>query len=63
MPVLNVFARDDHIIPPATSRALAAKIGSKDYSEVGRVQAHQHLLRPTRHGAVRRRKLNITMSK
>jgi polyhydroxyalkanoate synthase subunit PhaC len=34
MPVLNVFARDDHIIPPATTRALGAKIGSKDYSEL-----------------------------
>ncbi|MBV8322581.1 MAG: class III poly(R)-hydroxyalkanoic acid synthase subunit PhaC [Hyphomicrobiales bacterium] len=34
MPVLNVFAKDDHIIPPATSRALAAKVGSKDYTEL-----------------------------
>ena len=35
MPVLNVFAKDDHIIPPATSRALGAKVGSKDYEELG----------------------------
>jgi polyhydroxyalkanoate synthase len=34
MPVLNVFAKDDHIIPPATSQALGAKIGTKDYSEL-----------------------------
>jgi polyhydroxyalkanoate synthase len=34
MPVLNVFAKDDHIIPPATSQALGAKIGSKDYTEL-----------------------------
>jgi polyhydroxyalkanoate synthase subunit PhaC len=34
MPVLNVFARDDHIVPPATSRALGAKIGTKDYTEL-----------------------------
>jgi polyhydroxyalkanoate synthase subunit PhaC len=34
MPVLNVFAKDDHIIPPATSRALGEKVGSKDYSEL-----------------------------
>ena len=29
-PVLNVFALDDHIIPPDCSRALGAKIGSKE---------------------------------
>jgi polyhydroxyalkanoate synthase len=34
MPVLNVFATDDHIIPPATSRALAGKIGTQDYTEL-----------------------------
>ena len=34
MPVLNVFAKDDHIIPPATSQALGAKVGSKDYTEL-----------------------------
>ena len=33
-PVLNVFALDDHIIPPDSSRALGAKIGSKDYTEI-----------------------------
>src|SRR6266403_792731 len=33
-PVLNVYALDDHIIPPDTSRALGAKIGSKDYTEI-----------------------------
>ena len=34
MPVLNVFAKDDHIIPPATSQALSAKVGTKDYTEL-----------------------------
>ena len=34
MPVLNVFAKDDHIIPPATSKALGAKVGTKDYTEL-----------------------------
>jgi polyhydroxyalkanoate synthase subunit PhaC len=34
MPVLNVFAKDDHIIPPATSQALGAKVGTKDYNEL-----------------------------
>ena len=33
-PVLNVFAKDDHIIPPATSQALAGKVGTKDYTEL-----------------------------
>jgi polyhydroxyalkanoate synthase len=33
-PVLNVFALDDHIIPPDCSRALGAKIGSTDYTEM-----------------------------
>jgi polyhydroxyalkanoate synthase len=34
MPVLNVFAKDDHIIPPATSQALGREVGSKDYTEL-----------------------------
>ena len=33
-PVLNVFALDDHIIPPDCSRALGAKVGSTDYTEI-----------------------------
>ena len=34
MPVLNVFAKDDHIIPPATTQALKLCVGSKDYKEL-----------------------------
>jgi polyhydroxyalkanoate synthase len=34
MPVLNVFAKDDHIIPPATSQALGLKVGTRDYTEL-----------------------------
>ena len=34
MPVLNVFAKDDHIIPPATTQALGRLVGSKDYQEL-----------------------------
>ena len=34
MPVLNVYAKDDHIIPPATSRALGGKVASSDYKEL-----------------------------
>jgi poly[(R)-3-hydroxyalkanoate] polymerase subunit PhaC len=33
-PVLNVYALDDHIIPPDCSRALGGKIGSGDYTEI-----------------------------
>src|SRR3954462_392819 len=33
-PVLNVFAKDDHIIPPATSQALGGKVGTSDYTEM-----------------------------
>ena len=34
MPVLNVFAKDDHIVPPATTQALKVCVGSKDYKEL-----------------------------
>jgi polyhydroxyalkanoate synthase subunit PhaC len=34
MPVLNVFAKDDHIIPPATTQALRLCVGSKAYQEL-----------------------------
>jgi polyhydroxyalkanoate synthase subunit PhaC len=40
MPVLNIFAKDDHIIPPATSRALAGKVGSQDYTELALPGGH-----------------------
>jgi polyhydroxyalkanoate synthase subunit PhaC len=40
MPVLNVFAKDDHIIPPATSQALGAHVGTKDYSELALPGGH-----------------------
>jgi polyhydroxyalkanoate synthase len=34
MPVLNIFASKDHIVPPAASAALRAHIGSADYTEM-----------------------------
>ncbi|MDR2013176.1 MAG: class III poly(R)-hydroxyalkanoic acid synthase subunit PhaC [Rhodanobacter sp.] len=34
MPVLNVFAEQDHLVPPAASRVLADHIGTKDYTQV-----------------------------
>jgi polyhydroxyalkanoate synthase len=40
MPVLNVFAQDDHIVPPPTSRALGGAIGTKDYTELALPGGH-----------------------
>jgi len=34
MPVLNVFAEQDHLVPPDASRALKKHVGSKDYTEL-----------------------------
>ena len=34
MPVLNIFAEQDHLVPPASSKALKGLIGSDDYSEL-----------------------------
>ena len=34
MPVLNVFAEQDHLVPPDASRVLKQYVGSKDYSEL-----------------------------
>jgi polyhydroxyalkanoate synthase subunit PhaC len=40
VPVLNVFAKDDHIIPPKTTQALRGAVGSKDYTELGLEGGH-----------------------
>ena len=34
MPVLNVFADQDHLVPPDASRALKYRVGTKDYTEL-----------------------------
>jgi polyhydroxyalkanoate synthase subunit PhaC len=34
MPVLNIFAEQDHLVPPAASKALAAEVGTTDYTEL-----------------------------
>lgn len=34
MPVLNIFAEQDHLVPPASSRALQGAVGSRDYSQI-----------------------------
>jgi polyhydroxyalkanoate synthase len=32
MPILNVFAQDDHIVPPKSTQPLQKKVGTKDYT-------------------------------
>lgn len=39
-PVLNIYALDDHIIPPSTSRVLDGKLGTDDYTELGLPGGH-----------------------
>ena len=34
MPVLNVFAEQDHLVPPAASRVLGEHVGTDDYTQV-----------------------------
>jgi polyhydroxyalkanoate synthase len=34
MPVLNIYAEQDHLVPPAASKAMEGLIGSDDYSEL-----------------------------
>ncbi|TVQ82656.1 MAG: class III poly(R)-hydroxyalkanoic acid synthase subunit PhaC [Micavibrio sp.] len=34
MPVLNVFAEDDHLVPPSASKPLQKYAGTKDYTEL-----------------------------
>jgi polyhydroxyalkanoate synthase subunit PhaC len=40
MPVLNIYANDDHIIPPAMTRNVGARFGTKDYTEVALPAGH-----------------------
>src|SRR5690606_7382289 len=34
MPVLNIFAEQDHLVPPDASRALKGVVGTDDYTEL-----------------------------
>jgi polyhydroxyalkanoate synthase len=40
MPVLNIFAENDHLVPPASSQALKQYISSNDYTEKGFKTGH-----------------------
>ncbi len=35
MPVLNIYAEHDHLVPPSASRPLRGLVGTDDYTEVG----------------------------
>jgi len=34
MPVLNVFAEQDHLVPPSASRVLGEHVGTEDYTQI-----------------------------
>jgi polyhydroxyalkanoate synthase len=34
LPILNIYATEDHIVPPSASQALKTCIGSQDYTEI-----------------------------
>ena len=34
MPVLNIYATEDHLVPPGASVALKDYVGTKDYTEL-----------------------------
>ncbi|MGD8497881.1 MAG: class III poly(R)-hydroxyalkanoic acid synthase subunit PhaC [Chromatiales bacterium] len=34
MPVLNIFAEQDHLVPPAASQAMNGRVGTRDYTEL-----------------------------
>ena len=35
MPVLNIYAEQDHLVPPAASKAMRGRVGAEDYTELG----------------------------
>lgn len=39
-PVLNVYAEQDHLVPPESSKALSKVVGSRDYTERGFPTGH-----------------------
>ena len=39
-PVLNIYAEQDHLVPPASSKALGTVIGSTDYTVAGFATGH-----------------------
>jgi polyhydroxyalkanoate synthase subunit PhaC len=40
VPVLNIFANDDHIVPPAMTRNVGPRFGTRDYTEMALPAGH-----------------------
>jgi polyhydroxyalkanoate synthase len=40
MPVLNIYATEDHLVPPSASRALGGLVGTRDYEELAFAGGH-----------------------
>lgn len=40
MPVLNIYAKDDHLVPPSASTPLKKYVGTKDYTELSFAGGH-----------------------
>lgn len=40
MPVLNIYAEQDHLVPPDASRALRGRVGTDDYTELSFKSGH-----------------------
>lgn len=40
MPILNLYAEKDHLVPPRSSQALKQYVGTEDYTEVGFPTGH-----------------------
>lgn len=64
MPVLNIFAEQDHLVPPSASRPLREHVGTRDYTELGFKGGHigiyvsgraQREVPPAIHGWLRER--------
>ena len=51
-PTLNVFGADDRIVPPETSRALASRVGTRDYTEIAVPGGHIGIFVGTRGVAI-----------
>jgi polyhydroxyalkanoate synthase len=39
-PVFNIFGQQDHLVPPAASRALQGVVGTSDYTELALKVGH-----------------------
>ncbi len=48
MPVLNIYAENDHLVPPAASLALGDHVGTRDYEAIGFPGGHIGLYVSTR---------------